>query len=58
VGDQSLSKGLPDVLPVICDMYYMTAGLMHAKLHREHILDGGGKICDYWYYGDQMKHPR
>ena len=51
-------EGLLDVLPVMCDMDYMTAGLMHAKLHREHTLAGGGKICDYWYYGDQMKHPR
>ena len=25
---------------------------MHAKLHRENTLAGGGKICDYWYVGD------
>lgn len=51
-------EGLLDVLPVMCDMDFLTAGLMHAKLHREHTLAGGGKICDYWYYGDQLKNPK
>ncbi|MBR3046147.1 MAG: L-2-amino-thiazoline-4-carboxylic acid hydrolase [Oscillospiraceae bacterium] len=51
-------EGLLDVLPVMCDMDFLTAGLMHAKLHREHTLAGGGKICDYWYVGDKMKNPR
>ena len=51
-------EGLLDVLPVMCDMDFLTAGLMHAKLHRENTLAGGGKICDYWYVGDKMKNPR
>ena len=51
-------EGLLDVLPVMCEMDFLTAGLMHAKLHRENTLAGGGKICDYWFYGDQMKDPR
>ena len=51
-------EGLIDVLPVMCNMDFLTAGLMHAKLHREHTLAGGGKICDYWYYGDKLKTPK
>ena len=51
-------EGLIDVLPVMCDMDFFTAGLMHAKLHRENTLAGGGKICDYWYVGDKMKAPK
>ena len=51
-------EGLLDVLPVMCDMDFMTAGLMHAKLHRENTLAGGGKICDYWYVGDKVKNPK
>ncbi|HBI85468.1 MAG TPA: hypothetical protein DDX71_04160 [Ruminococcus sp.] len=50
-------EGLLDVLPVMCDMDFLTAGLMHATLRREHTLAGGGKICDYWYYGDRTQHP-
>ena len=51
-------EGLLDVLPVMCDMDFLTAGLMHAKLHRENTLAGGGKICDYWYVGDKVKNPK
>ena len=51
-------EGLLEVLPVMCDMDYLTAGLMHATLHREHTLASGGKVCDYWYYGDKLKNPK
>lgn len=51
-------EGLIDVLPVMCDMDFLTAGLMHAKLHRESTLAGGGKICDYWFVGDRMNNPK
>lgn len=51
-------EGLLDVLPVMCDIDFLTAGLMHANLHREQTLAGGGTMCDYWYVGDQMKHPK
>ena len=51
-------EGLLEVLPVMCDMDFLTAGLMHAKLHRENTLAGGGKICDYWYVGDKNNSQR
>lgn len=47
-------EGLLDVLPVMCDIDFLTAGLMHAKLHRESTLAEGGRMCDYWYVGDRL----
>ncbi len=40
----------------MCDVDYLTAGLMHAKLIREHTLASGGEVCDYWFVGDNTKH--
>ena len=51
-------EGLLDVLPVMCNIDFLTAGLMHAKLHRENTLAGGGRICDYWYVGDKVNNPK
>ena len=51
-------EGLLDVLQVMCDVDYLSAGLMHAKLYREHTLASGGKICDYWFVGDKIKNPK
>ncbi len=51
-------EGMLDVLPVMCDIDFLTAGLMHARLHREHTLAVGGRLCDYWYYGDKLKDPK
>ncbi len=46
-------EGCLEVLPVMCDVDFLTAKLMHFKLHRENTLAGGGKVCDYWYVGDK-----
>ena len=51
-------EGYEEVLPVMCDIDYLTAKLMHLKLHREQTLVSGGSVCDYWFVGDQTKHPR
>lgn len=48
-------EGCLEVLPVMCDVDFLTAKLMHFKLHREHTLASGGKVCDYWYVGDKSK---
>jgi hypothetical protein len=58
LNDFARREGLLEVLPVMCEMDHMTAGLMHAKLHRENTLAGGGEMCDYWFVGDKMKDPR
>ena len=44
-----------EILPVMCDVDFLTAKLMHFKLYREHTLASGGKVCDYWYVGDKYK---
>ena len=46
-------EGCLEVLPVMCDVDFLTAKLMHFKLHREHTLASGGKVCDYWCVGDK-----
>lgn len=46
-------EGYLDILPIMCDIDYKTANLMHANLHREHTLAKGGKLCDYWFIGDK-----
>ncbi len=51
-------EGYLEVLPVMCDIDYLTAKLMHMELHREHTLAGGGDMCDYWFVGDKKKNPR
>jgi hypothetical protein len=38
--------GLLEVLPVMRNMDFLTAGLMHTKLHHDNTLAGGGKICN------------
>lgn len=58
LNDFARREGLLEVLPVMCEMDHFTAGLMHAKLHRENTLASGGKMCDYWYVGDKIKDPR
>lgn len=51
-------EGYLEVLPIMCDIDHKTAALMHAKLHREHTLAGGGEVCDYWYVGDKAVNPK
>lgn len=47
-----------DVLPVCCDIDFVSAKMMHAKLHREQTLASGGTVCDYWYVGDKVENPQ
>lgn len=51
-------EGYLEVLPIMCDIDYKTAALMHAKLHRDHTLAGGGEVCDYWFVGDKVENPK
>lgn len=46
-------EGYLEVLPVMCEIDLLTAGLMHAKLIREQTLASGGEMCDYWFVGDK-----
>lgn len=51
-------EGYLEVLPVMCDIDYITAKLMHFTLHREQTLAGGGDVCDYWFVGDKVDNPQ
>ena len=51
-------EGYLEVLPVMCDVDFLTAKLMHFTLHREHTLAGGGEVCDYWYVGDDSRNTK
>ncbi len=53
LNDYARAYGYLEILPVMCEMDHLTAGLYHAKLYRQQTLAGGGSICDYWYVGDQ-----
>lgn len=53
LNDFARKEGYLEVLPVMCEIDFLTAGLMHAKLIREHTLASGGDICDYWFVGDK-----
>lgn len=44
-----------EILPVLCDIDFATASLMHAKLYRQQTLAQGEKMCDYWYIGDKKQ---
>lgn len=51
-------EGYLDVLPVMCDIDYLSAKLMHFKLNRKYTLASGGEVCDYWFVGDKVKNPQ
>ena len=52
------SHGFLEILPVICDLDYLTSEARHAVLHREQTLATGGEMCDYWFVGDKIENPR
>lgn len=54
----SRKEGYLEVLPIMCDIDYKTAALMHAKLYRDHTLAGSGEVCDYWFVGDKVENPK
>ena len=54
LNDFAREQDLLDVLPVMCDVDYLTCELMHGKLYREHTLATGGPVCDYLMRGDRV----
>ena len=53
LADYAKKHGYAEIMPVLCDFDYLTAGLMHARLFREHTVATGSAYCDYWYLGDK-----
>ena len=42
----------------MCNIDFITMGMMHSVLHREHTVAEGAGICDYWTVGDKVKNPQ
>jgi len=55
LNDYARAYGYLEILPVMCELDHLLAGLYHARLYREQTLAGGGTICDYWFVGDQER---
>lgn len=51
-------NGFLDVLPVMCDIDYKTAELVHGVLIRNETLATGGTMCDYWIVPDHIHDPK
>ena len=50
-------NGFLEVLPVACELDYLTTAANHGVLHRDYTLATGGPICDYWIVPDQIQNP-
>ena len=50
-------NGFLEVLPVACEIDYMTTAFSHGILHREYTLATGGPVCDYWIVPDRIQNP-
>lgn len=49
--DFAKKHGYMDIMPYLCETDHVTAGLMNAKLLRNHTVALGSESCDYWYVG-------
>ena len=57
LNDFARKYGFLEVLPICCDIDYITTEYSHGILHRDYTLASGGNICDYWIVPDQIKNP-
>ena len=51
-------EGIAELMPALCATDEVMFRLQHGKLHREHTIAGGDKVCDYWIVGDQVEEPK
>ncbi|WP_211204388.1 L-2-amino-thiazoline-4-carboxylic acid hydrolase [Dialister invisus] len=49
--------GFLEVLPICCDIDYITTEYSHGVLYRDYTLASGGDICDYWIVPDKVENP-
>ncbi|MCR4990567.1 MAG: L-2-amino-thiazoline-4-carboxylic acid hydrolase, partial [Lachnospiraceae bacterium] len=57
LNDFARKYGFLEVLPICCDIDYITTEYSHGILHRDYTLASGGNICDYWIVPDQINNP-
>ena len=58
LNDFARKYGFLEVLPVCCDIDYISTQYSHGVLHREKTLATGGSMCDYWIVPDRIKNPQ
>ena len=58
IADFCRKYGYEEINPVLCNIDFITMGMMHSVLHREHTIAEGSGICDYWTVGDKIKDPK
>jgi hypothetical protein len=51
-------NGYLEVLPVCCEIDYLSTEASHGVLHRDYTLATGGSICDYWIVPDKIVNPQ
>ena len=51
LNDLCRQEGLMDILPVMCEIDYLTPVPMHGRLTRKHTLAQDGPVCDYLIEG-------
>ena len=51
-------NGYLEVLPVCCEIDYLSTEASHGVLHRDYTLATGGHICDYWIVPDKIANPQ
>ena len=57
IADFCAKYGYEEINPVLCNIDYITMGMMHSRLIREHTVAEGAGICDYWTVGDRIENP-
>ena len=58
IADFCRKYGYEEINPVLCNIDYITLGLMHSRLIREHTVAEGAGVCDYWTVGNNVKNPK
>ena len=58
IADFCKKYGYEEINPVLCNIDYITMGMMHSRLIREHTVAEGAGICDYWTVGDKIDDPQ
>ena len=47
--------GIPELMPLLCELDEVMINLQHGVLHREHTIAKDGDYCDYFITGDKEK---
>ncbi len=51
-------EGIAELMPALCATDEVMFRLQHGKLHREHTIVNGDRICDYWVTGERAEDAK